>query len=205
MPGVTEKFFALTGPLPLAKTAEFSEATLALDAAAGQLCAGLSEEQLSWRPRPGSWSIAQNLAHLRITTEVFLPVVDSTLEASRKLKLYGEGPYTLNLLGRVLVWRMEARPILRMRAPEPVRPRLLSCPASELEHFLRSQAALRRRIADADGLDLTAMRFRSPVASYFRVNLLEFFSAFNAHSRRHLWQASRVRQALPAATVQTRA
>lgn len=204
MPGVADKLFALTGPVPLPKTAEFTEATLAVDAEAAKLCAGLSEEQLSWRPRPGSWSIAQNLAHLRITTEVFLPVVDSTLEASRKLKLYGDGPYTLNLLGRVMVWRMESRPILKMRAPEPVRPRLLSCPALELEHFLLSQAALRQRIADAHGLDLTAMRFRSPVASYFRVNLLEFFSAFNAHSRRHLWQANRVRRALPAARVQTR-
>jgi hypothetical protein len=65
-----------------------------------------------------------------------------------------------------------------------------------LEHFLTSQAAIRQRIADADGLDLTALRFPSPVASYFRVNLLEFFSAFNAHSRRHLWQANNVRRAL---------
>ncbi len=204
MPGVTDKFFAFTGPVPLAKTAEFSEATLAVDAEAARLCAGLSEELLSWRPRPDSWSIAQNLAHLRITTEVFLPVVDSALEASRKLKLYGEGPYNLSLLGRIMVWRMESRPILKMQAPEPLRPRLLSCPALELEHFLLAQTALRRRIADAAGLDLTAMRFRSPVASSFRVNLLEFFSVLNAHSRRHLRQASRVRRALPAAGVQKR-
>ena len=204
MAGVTDKFVALTGRVPLSNTAELSEATLAVDAEAAKLCAGLSEEQLCWHPRPGRWSIAQNLAHLRITTEVFLPVLDSALEASRELKLYGEGPYTLNLLGRVMVWRMESRPMLKMRAPQPLQPRLLSCPALELEHFLLTQAALRRRIADADGLDLTAMRFRSPVASYFRVNLLEFFSTFNAHSRRHLWQASRVRRALPMAGVQTR-
>ena len=202
MPGVTDKFFTCTHRVRLAKTAELSEATLAVDTEAAKLCGGLSEEQLSWRPRPRSWSIAQNLAHLRITTEVFLPAVDSTLEASRKLKLYGEGPYTLNLFGRVMVWRMESRPIIKMQAPRSVWPRLLSCPALELEHFLLAQAALRRRIADADGLDLTALRFHSPVASYFRVNLLEFFSACNAHSRRHLWQANRVRQALPSSVLQ---
>jgi hypothetical protein len=35
------------------------------------------------------------------------------------------------------------------------------------------------------------------LASCVRVNLLEFFSLCNAHSRRHLRQANRVRRALP--------
>jgi DinB superfamily len=196
MPGLTYRFFTFTERGHTPKTLELSEATLAVDAAAAKLCAGLTEEQLSWQPRPRRWSIAQNLAHLRATTEIFLPVVDSALEASRKLTLHSDGPFTLNLLGRVMVWRMDSRPIIKMQAPMPVRPRLLGSPALELEHFLTSQAAIRQRIADADGLDLTALRFPSPVASYFRVNLLEFFSAFNAHSRRHLWQANNVRRAL---------
>ena len=196
MPGVTYRFFTLTERIHTPKTLELSEATLAVDAAAAKLCAGLTEEQLSWQPRPGRWSIAQNLAHLRATTEVFLPAVDSALEASRKLTLHSDGPFALNLLGRIMVWRMDSRPIIKMQAPKPIRPRLLSSPALELEHFLISQATIRQRIADANGLDLTALRFPSPVASYFRVNLLEFFSAFNAHSRRHLWQANNVRRAL---------
>jgi hypothetical protein len=78
----------------------------------------------------------------------------------------------------------------------------MNCSAPELDRFLASQAALRQRIADADGLDLTGLRFSSPVTRYFRVNLLEFFSAFNAHSRRHLWQANNVRRALPPAVPQ---
>ena len=205
MPGVTYRFFTFTERIHTPKTVELSEATLEVDAAAAKLCAGLTEEQLSWQPRPGSWSIAQNLAHLRATTEVFLPVVDSALEASRMLTLHSDGPFSLNLFGRVMVWRMDSRPIIKMQAPKPVRPRLLGSPALELEHFLISQAGVRRRIADADGLDLTALRFPSPVASYFRVNLLEFFSAFNAHSRRHLWQANNVRRALPSSTHQNHA
>ncbi len=200
MLGVTEKFFSFTDWIHLATTTELSEAVLAVDAEAKKLFAGLTEEQLSWCPRPGRWSIAQNLAHLRTTTEVFLPAVDSALEASRMMGLRGEGPFVLSSFGRLIVWRMDARPIIKMQAPVILRPRLLNSPALELQHFLISQVAIRQRIADADGLDLSAFRFRSPVASYFRVNLLEFFSAFNAHSRRHLWQASNVRQAMLAAT-----
>jgi len=200
MLGLTDRFLNATDRIPLAKTVELSEAALAVDSEARELCAGLSDEQLAWCPHPGKWSIAQNLAHLRRTTEVFLPVIDSALETSKALKLHSDGPFGLGLYGRLLVWRTEGRPIIRMQAPELLQPRPLSSPSSELEHFLISQAAMRQRLAGAVGLDLTARRFSSPVVSYFRVNLLEFFYVFNAHSRRHLCQASNVRRAMPAAT-----
>jgi len=195
MLSAAEKFVYLTDNR--VKTVELREATLAVDLEAINLCAGLSEEQLSWSPRPGRWSIAQNLSHLRRTTEVFLPVVDATLEASRNRKLHSPGPFRLNLYGRIMVWRMESRPILKMRAPKAIWPRLSDSSAAELDHFLTAQAALRQRIDDAEGFHLTAIRFPSPLASCLRVNLLEFFALCNAHSRRHLRQANHVRQALP--------
>jgi DinB superfamily len=183
------------------KTVELREATLAIDLGAMELCAGLNEKQLAWSPRPGRWSIAQNLSHLRRTTEVFLPAVDATLEASRDRKLHSPGPFRLNLYGRLMVWRMESRPFLKMRAPKAIRPRVLGPCTAELDHFLISQAALRQRIKDAEGFHLTAIRFPSPLASCVRVNLLEFFSLCNAHSRRHLRQANQVRRALPSSTL----
>src|ERR1700733_9027593 len=195
MLSVTEKFVYLTDNQ--VKTVELRQATLAVDAEAINLCAGLSEDQLSWSPRPARWSIAQNLSHLRRTTEVFLPAVDATLEASRNQKLHSPGPFRLNLYGRLMVWRIESRPILKMRAPKAIWPRLSDSCTAELDQFLIAQAALRQRIDNAEGFHLTALRFPSPLASCLRVNLLEFFSLCNAHSRRHLRQANHVRQALP--------
>jgi hypothetical protein len=182
--------------IQLAKTVELADASLAVDDDARKICTGLNNEQLVWRPRPGRWSVAENLAHLRTTTEVFLPTVDAALEASRSKGLHSEGPFGLNPFGRFVVWRMDARPLVRMRAPRALQPRMADSVASELEIFLASQAAFRLRIEQAEGLNLCAWRFASPVAGYFRVNLLEFFSAFNAHSRRHLWQAKNVRHAM---------
>jgi hypothetical protein len=176
---------------------QLSEAMAAVDAAAAGLCEGLSDEQLTWTPYRGRWSVAQNLAHLRMTAEVFLPSVDHALETCRKLKLRSEGPFRLTPYGRLLVWRMDARPVIKMRAPVAVYPQLLGLPGLELAHFLASQAAMRQRMESAEGLDLTALRFASPLARYVRVNLLEFFFMFNAHARRHLCQAGKVREALP--------
>jgi DinB superfamily len=197
VPVATDKIFAMLERMDRAKAVDLSDATFAIDVEATRLCAGLCEEQLRWRPRPARWSIAENLSHLRITTEVFLPVVDSTLAATRKRKLHSEGPFNLGLYGAILVWQMDSPPTLKMRAPKRTQPRLLSSPALELEHFLLAQIAIRQRIADAQGLDLTGLRFSSPLARYIRMNLLEFFSVFNAHSRRHLRQANNVRRAMP--------
>jgi hypothetical protein len=176
---------------------ELHAASLAVDSGTLALCTGLTDEQLSWSPRPGAWSICQNLAHLRATNEVFLPVVDAALEASRRRRLEGEGPFYLNLFGKVMVWRMESRPIFKMQAPKAVQPRPASSPAVELQNFLSSQAAVRQRIEASGGLHLTALRFPSPLMCCFRFNLLEFFSICNAHARRHLRQAGAVREALP--------
>ena len=195
----------VTGQVHRARIAGLREATLTIDGDALNLCAGLNEEQLAWCPAIERWSIAQNLAHLRMTAEAFLPAIDSALETSRKLKLHGKGPFALSLRGRMLVWGMEARPLIKMQAPKPTRPQSLSSAASEIEHFLISQTALRRRISDADGLDLTALRFPSPLAGYFHMNLLEFFSICNAHSRRHLRQAKDVRRAMLSSSLQKHA
>jgi DinB superfamily len=176
------------------RTAALYDAVTDVRAEATRLCFGMSEEQLVWRPEPHRWSMAENLAHLRATTEVFLPAVDHALASLRTRKLFSNGSARLGFYGRALVWSMEGRPVIKMRAPKAIQPHLLGSPAAELDLFLDSQAALQQRIAESDGLSLTAFRFPSPLVRCLRVNLLEFFSTFNAHSRRHLRQADKVRR-----------
>jgi hypothetical protein len=176
--------------------AELFAASMAIDHQATRLCAGLTEKQLTWSPRPQKWSIAQNLAHLRITTDVFLPGVDGILAASREQNLFSQGPFALSLYGKVITSYLGSRPLIKLKAPASIQPRLLASPLGELQGFLDSQYRLRQRIEAAEGLHLTALRFSSPMVSYLRVNLLEFFFATNAHAHHHLQQAGFLRQAL---------
>jgi hypothetical protein len=170
-------------------------ASVTIDGEAMRLCAGLTEEELAWSPNPRRWSIVQNLAHLRTTTEVFLPAVDAALATTRSLNLTREGPFRLGAYGRVMVWHMESASI-KLPAPKVLQPRLLDSASSELQNYLLSQAALRQRMESAEGLHLTALRVPSPIATYVRINLLEFFLLFNAHARRHIRQAGNLRQVL---------
>jgi hypothetical protein len=171
----------------------------AVNTDATALCEGLTGDQLVWRPHPAKWSIAENLIHLCTTTEVFLPAVDHAIMESRRRELLADGPFRLGLYGRLLVWYVEPPPAIRLPAPPVLRPQLSGPPERALENFLVRQAAMMRRMEDATGLNLTGLRFPSPLASYIRMNLLEFFSVFNGHSRRHLWQAANVRRDLPTA------
>ena len=166
----------------------------AVNTAATALCEGLSADQLAWRPHPAKWSIAENLLHLSTTTEVFLPAVDHAILESRRKNLLDDGPFRLGFYGRVLVWYVEPSPAIRLPAPKTLRPLFSGSPERALENFLALQSAMMQRLADAAGLNLVGLRFPSPLASYIRMNLLEFFSVFNGHSRRHLWQATNVRR-----------
>lgn len=147
------------------------------------------------RPHPAKWSIAENLIHLCTTAEVFLPTVDRAIAESRRQGFLSAGPFHLGWYGRVLVWYVQPPPVIRLPAPKGLIPRLEGPPEQALNRFLDSQTKLLRRIEGASDLDLTRLRFPSPLASYIRMNL-EFFAVGNGHSRRHLWQAAKTRQSI---------
>jgi hypothetical protein len=88
---------------------------------------------------------------------------------------------------------VEPPPLIRLPAPKMLRPLDLGPPGEALARFLDGQQRMGERLDAAEGLDLVAMRFGSPLASYVRMNLLEFFAVFIGHTRRHLWQAENVR------------
>ena len=163
---------------------------------ATNLCRGLSEEQLAWRPQPDKWSIAENLVHLQTTTAVMLPPVDQAIASAREHNLYGEGPHHIGLLGRLYVWYCEPPPKIKLPAPKQLKP-ILTGPAVEaLPGFLASQQHMVARLEQANGLDLCRVRFQSPLASFIRMDLLALFSVFTAHERRHMAQAAEVRKHL---------
>ena len=170
----------------------------ATNAKAVVLCRGLEGEQLAWRERPGRWSIAEILLHLEITTHVCLPSVDQAIDEARRKKLHGAGPFNIGMMGRLFVWYVEPPPAIKLPSPRVLIP-MLQGPADEvLPRFLRSQQLMLQRLEAANGIHLTRARFISPFASFVRMNLLALFSVFTAHERRHLWQASNLRQQLEA-------
>jgi hypothetical protein len=168
----------------------------AVSAAAGELCGSLTADQLAWRPGPDRWSIGENIEHLSASTRAFLPGIDAGLKEARG-GARSAGPYRMDSIGRLLRWSMEPPPRMKMKTTGAFR--LVEFdPATVLHEFLELQGDLIARLQQADGWAIDRVKVASPFSNRVRYNLYSAFVVIVAHQRRHCWQASQVKQVLPA-------
>jgi hypothetical protein len=151
---------------------------------AQKIVSDAGESRIATRPLPDSWSAAECLVHLTLTTEMFLPAWRAVLAGSPA----GNGPYKMDLVGRILTWVLEPPPRIRVKAPAGLQP----VSADEvLPGFLRSQSELLELVSAGSGIALDRIKIASPVASRVRYNVWSSLVGTDAHQRRHLWQAER--------------
>ena len=171
-------------------------------AAARAVVAGLDGEALRRRPESGVWSVAECLDHLVVAGDAYLPGLDRAVARAREEDLRAPGPFRRRWVGRLVIRALEPPPSFPIPAPPSFRPsRAREEPADRggddpLTRFLAHLDRLARRIREADGLDLEAVKVPSPVLPLLRFNLLGALALQAAHQRRHLWQARRVVEAL---------
>jgi hypothetical protein len=142
------------------------------------------EQRLAVRPKPDSWSAAECLAHLTVSTEMFLPVWRAAFAGGPQ----GNGPYKMDVIGKILHWVLQPPPRLRVKAPanfQPVDTR------EALAKFLASQEQLLTLVSGSAGLALDRIKVASPADSRVRYNVWSSLRVAEAHQRRHLWQAER--------------
>jgi hypothetical protein len=151
---------------------------------AESLVSKAGDPRLILRPKPDSWSAAECLAHLTLTTEMFLPAWRAAFAGG----LQGDGPFKMDLVGKVLNWMMEPPPRLRVKAPANFQP---VDTGDVLAKFLVSQTQLLEIVEASTGLALDRIKVASPVDSRIRYNVWSSFRVADTHQRRHLWQAER--------------
>jgi hypothetical protein len=159
----------------------------------GDALAGtLTNDQFNWHPPSGGWSVAQCIEHLNVTARLYLPNLDEGIAEAIRRGLYGEGPFRYGWLGRKAVQSQEPTTKRKYKAakafmPPPARPR-----AESMAAFRAYQVQFIDRLRQANGLDLSRARVKSPVISWLRLQLGMGFALVVAHERRHLLQARNV-------------
>jgi hypothetical protein len=141
------------------------------------------------RPNASSWSAAECLSHLSISTEMFLPVLQSALDDARKRKIVKRRQPTMDLIGRVLRWFLEPPIRQRMQTAAPLVPRSVRAKAEAFGEFAALQSKLAEQLSAAREMDLNKIKVVSPFDKRVRYNLFSAFRIIVAHQRRHLWQA----------------
>lgn len=155
---------------------------------------GLTAAQLTQRPDPAKWSIAECLTHLNLSAAAMQRFIAKAIENGRREKRLGSGPFKLGARGRLLIWIAEPPPKFRLRAPKAVAPASsMPQPEQVLAGFMKAQDEWQRLCQATEGLDMARINV-GPVLSPFRCRLSASFSWMMAHQRRHLLQAENVKR-----------
>ena len=156
---------------------------------------GLSEQQGTWRPSPGAWSIAECLDHLAVSNRVYLvPIVEAATKGRAQGRLR-RGPARPGVIGGWFAKSLEPPVRMRTRNPRISTPRTSPPMADSLSAFLTSQVGVRDFIRANADLDLAGIRFVNPFVRSIRFSVATGLHVITAHDRRHLWQAWNVRRA----------
>ena len=159
---------------------------------ADALVAPLSDAQFTWRPVPAAWSIADCFEHLNTTARLYLTRLDEGIADAIRKGTYGEGPFSYNVFGRLVVASVEPPPKFRMRAPQAFQPTPNRARSEVMAAFRAYQVQYVDRLRQANGVDLARARVSSPLATWLPMPLGSGFALMAAHERRHLWQARNV-------------
>lgn len=176
--------------------AELDEATKR----AWQLVKSTDPRHFTVRPQSGSWSAAECLAHLSVSTEMFLPVLRQAIDDGKAKGLTSTKKPSMDVIGRVLRWFLEPPIRQRVKTAQPFVPKAVRAKAEAFGEFSSLQSKLIDLLHEASGLDLRKLRIVSPFDKRVKYNLYSAFRIIVAHQRRHLWQAEQAVAALRASS-----
>jgi hypothetical protein len=191
-------------PMSVPLPAQLRELIAELEAArarAHRLVAGLTPGLWRRRPAPGSWSIAEQIAHLSLASQAYLPAIEEALEEARERGLFGDGPFRRDFLGWMLCRLAEPPVRLRVRTTAPFVPqttagrRAPASPTTALAEFDRLQDELVAAVQHSRGLAIDRMDMVSPFDRRVHYNLYSCLRSVAAHQRRHLWLGEQARTA----------
>lgn len=154
---------------------------------------GRSEEELTTRVRPNSWSVAECLEHLALTTRVFLPPIAEII--GKTPRLGKKRPLRCDTLARVLIRMLEPPYRLRHKVLAHLAPQRHDFP-SAWKAFLESQEDVEQIVRSAAGLAIDTTKIQSPVCSRVSYSVYGALGILSAHQRRHLWQVEQILRAL---------
>ncbi|OZC02497.1 DinB family protein [Rubricoccus marinus] len=163
---------------------------------AHRIADGLTDEQFNWKPSPKSWSVGECIVHLNTIAKGYLPAFEDA--ASREAPR-ASGPFTYGFVARKFTDAV--RPGSRaIPTGGPMKPPATTGTQSAIDKA-RAMASFDgytdRLVAvceAADGLDLAAIKVRSPFLKLMKLPLGAFLDAMGLHAIRHVMQAERVTQ-----------
>jgi hypothetical protein len=171
---------------------ELASATAAVE----RLASAASDEVWHKRPPSGGWSAAECIAHLTLTTEVYMPLLGAALAGASADGLL-PARYRMGFVAWLLAKSLEPPARARVKTQPQFVPNANASKAESVAAFRDGQRALLEWMDRAAAHPLDRMRIQSPFSSRMRYNAYAAMRVLAAHQRRHIWQAERAMRGIP--------
>lgn len=154
---------------------------------------GVAREKLGLRPGPNTWSVAENIEHLRMVEAGIARIITKRVGQAREAGI-GEEQATSSVMPSFARYA-EVLDSSILKTPEGVKPRADVDVAEALDGLASSRAALRSAVAAADGVPLAEIRHTHPVVG--ELDLYQWLIFVGHHEVRHQKQIERTLKSIP--------
>ena len=154
----------------------------------------LTKEQLNWKPNEKTWSIAECLDHLIVTTNLYFGVFEDIKNNRLKQNIWMKLPFWKNFVTNLLLKSVDPETKKKVKTSAPFQPTKSSYSKDIVTDFSTTQAKLITYIHELDGYDHSNIVIPSPLNAMFVYNLSDAFTILWKHQFRHFNQAMRLIQ-----------
>ena len=163
---------------------------------AAQLVAGLSDNQANWRPGSGtSWSLWQCLDHLARTNRTYAAALQDAVDSCPKKQRTPRAEISPAWFGTWFIRQLEPPVRRKLKTSAKLTPAERGDIREAIRAFVESHEPVGAILESAAHVDLNRLRSKNPLVSVLRFSVGTGLLVINAHDRRHLWQAERVKEA----------
>jgi hypothetical protein len=153
---------------------------------------GLTNEQFNWKPNESSWSIAQVMEHLDVTSESYYQPIEAVRNGNYKLPFTGKLTFLVNFFGRFILNAVKPEAKSKIKTFPIWEPSKSNISGDIFGKFNHSQEKLKQFIQGCQDLLDKGTRISSPASRTIVYNLDAAFDIIVTHQLRHLEQARRV-------------
>ena len=157
--------------------------------------AGLSSEELNWKPAPQTWSIAQNIDHLITINSTYFPILEDVLADRYPPPWLARIAFIPRMMGNLVYNACLPDRKKKMKTFPIWEPSQSEIDGSIMEQFEQHQAVLSDYIKKSEPALTRGVVIRSPAQSSLIYPLERAFDIIIVHEKRHLEQAKEVQRA----------
>lgn len=161
-----------------------------------RLQATVPAERWTQRPAEGSWSVAECVDHLNLTSRSFVGPLREALARGRAQGGGAPARFRRDFFGWLIGRAVRPEAGMKVRTTAQFTPPAKTAPPEELvAEFDRLQDEQMELVRQADGLPIGRLKIKSPFGPGIRYSVYSAFTILPAHQHRHLQQAERAWQA----------